>query len=48
MSEEQLRELFIEVCLTKKERVFLSHPLNTRHEDMFRAFKAGLELSHEM
>jgi hypothetical protein len=48
MSESQKKQLFIEVCLTKKERVFLSDPLNTRLEDMYRAFKIALELSHEM
>ena len=48
MSEEQKKQLFIDVCLTNKERVFLSNPFNTRHEDMFRAFKIALELSHEM
>ena len=48
MSEEQKKQLFVEVCLTKKERVFLSDPMNTRFEDMYRAFRIALDLSHEV
>ena len=44
MSEEQKKQLFVEVCLTEKERVFLSDPMNTRLEEMYRAFKVGLGL----
>jgi len=44
MSEEQLKQLFIEVCLTPAERVFISEPMNTRLEGKFEAFKAGVAL----
>ena len=44
MSEEQKKELFIELCLTKSQRVFLSEPMNTRLEEMYRSFKVGLGL----
>mgnify|MGYP003638788926 FL=1 len=48
MSEEQKKELFIEMCLTKKDKVFLSEPMNTKHEAMYAAFKTGLELGNEL
>ena len=48
MTEEQKKQLFIEFCLTKKDRIFLSEPFNTRHSQMFDAFKVGLRLSDEM
>ena len=44
MTEAQKKELFIEFCLTEKDRIFLSNPLNTRHNAMFEAFKIGLSL----
>ena len=44
MTEEQKKELFIELCLSKKDKQMLSSPMNTRHEAMFAAFKVGLEL----
>ena len=45
MSEEQKKELFIEFCLTKKDKNFLSDPMNTRHEEMYAAFKVGLAVN---
>ena len=48
MTDAQKKELFIEFCLTKKDKVFLSDPMNTRHEEMFKAFLQGLRLSDEM
>ena len=48
MREEQKKQLFIEFCLTKKDKVFLSEPMNTRHESMYAAFKQGLRLSDEV
>ena len=47
MTEEQLKQLFIEVCLTRAERVFVSEPMNTRLEGKFEAFKIGLEIGAE-
>lgn len=44
MSNEQLLELFVHTVLSKRDRQFVSHPLNTRHNEMFEAFKKGLEL----
>lgn len=44
MTEKQKLELFIQHGLTKKEREFLSEPMNTIHEKQFAAFKAGLAL----
>ncbi len=44
MSEEQKKQLFIQHCLTKKDKIFLSEPMNTRLEEMYRAFKVGLGL----
>ena len=44
MKEEQLKELFLELCLTKAERVFVSEPMNIRLEGKFDAFKIGLEI----
>ena len=48
MSEEQKKELFIEFCLTRKDKNFLSDPMNTRHEEMYAAFKQGLRLDNEL
>ena len=45
MSDKKVHELFLEFCLTKKERAFVSQPLNTRHEAMKEAFKVGLSLA---
>jgi len=42
-----MKELFIEHCLTKAERVFLSHPMNTKHEAQYRTFKIGLLLGEK-
>ena len=42
MSEEQKKELFIKHCLSDKEKVFLSNPLNTKHNAMFETFVIGL------
>lgn len=47
MSEEQKKQLFIDTCLTSKDQVFLSNPLNTRHNAMYEAFKAGLLLGEK-
>jgi hypothetical protein len=48
MTEAKKKQLFIENCFTTKELICLTEPMNSRHEDMFRAFKIALELSHEM
>ena len=48
MTEAQKKQLFIELCLTKKDKQNLSNPMNTRHSQMFDAFKIGLELSSEV
>lgn len=45
MNDQQLLDLFKEFGLSKKDKEFLSHPMNTRHEAMFTAFKRGLLLS---
>jgi hypothetical protein len=42
MSEEQKKQLFIQHCLTKKDKTFLSEPMNTKHEAMYAAFVVGL------
>ena len=47
MSEDKIKELFIEHCISDKERVFLSNPLNTKHNAMFETFKIGLLLGEE-
>jgi len=47
MSDKKMKELFIEHCLCKKERVFLSHPMNTKHEAQFKTFKIGLLLGEK-
>jgi hypothetical protein len=44
MSEEQKKELFIELCLSKKDRLVLSEPLNTKLDELYRVFKIGLSL----
>ena len=48
MSEEQKKQLFIQHCLTKKDKIFLSEPFNTRHSQMFDAFKIGLEMGRAL
>jgi len=48
MNEEQKKALFIEHCLTKKDKVFLSDPMNTKHEAMYAAFKAGVEMGRAL
>ena len=45
MSEEQKKQLFIQHCLTKKDKIFLSEPMNTKHEAMYAAFKHGMFVS---
>ena len=47
MSEEQKKQLFIQHCLTKKDKIFLSEPMNTKHEAMYAAFKTGKNLGRE-
>ena len=41
MTDKELYDLFIYHGLTKKEREFLSEPMNTIHEKQFAAFKRG-------
>lgn len=38
-----LKEEFIKRCLTEKDKLNLSDPMNTRHHAMFEAFKCGRE-----
>ena len=47
MSEKQLKELFVEFCLSKQEKIFVSEPLNTKHHGQFEAFKIGLSLGEK-
>lgn len=47
MNDEQIKQLFIEQCLTEQDKVFLSNPLNTRHNAMYEAFKKGLLLGEK-
>lgn len=39
--KETEKQAFIMECLTPKERLFLSNPMNTEHEKMFRCWKIG-------
>jgi hypothetical protein len=48
MKEEQKKQLFIQHCLTKKDKTFLSEPMNTKHEAMYAAFKIGLEIGEAL
>lgn len=48
MSEEQKKQLFIHHCLTKKDKIFLSEPMNTKHEAMYMAFKTGVEMGRAL
>tara|TARA_R110002074_G_scaffold199659_2_gene367478 strand:+ start:2160 stop:2309 length:150 start_codon:yes stop_codon:yes gene_type:complete len=48
MSEEQKKQLFIQYCLTKKDKIFLSEPMNTKHEAMYAAFKTGVEMGRAL
>ncbi len=48
MSNQQLLDLFKEFGLDKKDKEFLSHPMNTRHEAMFKAFKRGLLVGEQL
>ena len=47
MSDKKIKELFIEHCLSDKERVFLSNPLNTKHNAMLETFTIGLLLGEK-
>lgn len=47
MADEKIKKLFIEHCICKKERVFLSQPMNTKHEAQYRTFKIGLLLGEK-
>ena len=42
--KDPLFELFLKHALTDKEKVFLSEPMNTRHQERFNTFKIAYAL----
>lgn len=44
MSEEEFMQLFLKECLTEKEKLHFSTPMNTHHQKQFAAFKQGVIL----
>lgn len=47
MSSEQIKQLFIDHCLSKDELVFLSKPMDSRINGKYEAFKIGLLLGEK-
>ena len=44
MTEPELKQLFIAECVSKRDLMCLSHPLNTKLSAQFEVFKIAIKL----